>query len=146
MLLPHGYEGRARDSSARLERYLQLCAEHNVGLYARNAGAGVPYVAPASDQAIAEAADCDVTQKPVAPRRPCLPLKNWLRDRSAVLDGADGLDPNKVKRIILCSGKVYYDLRAARRDRGIEDIALLRIEQLYPFPEQDLERWSVPES
>jgi 2-oxoglutarate dehydrogenase E1 component len=55
-----------------------------------------------------------------------------------VLDETDDLDKSKVRRVIICSGKVYYDLRATRRERGIDDIAILRLEQLYPFPEAEL--------
>ena len=55
-----------------------------------------------------------------------------------VLDETDDLDKSKIERIVLCSGKIYYDLRAARRERGIENIAILRMEQLYPFPEAEL--------
>jgi 2-oxoglutarate dehydrogenase E1 component len=55
-----------------------------------------------------------------------------------VLDEADDLDKSAVRRVILCSGKVYYDLRAARREREIDDVAIVRIEQLYPFPEEEL--------
>jgi len=55
-----------------------------------------------------------------------------------VLDETDDLDKSQVKRLVLCSGKVFYDLRAARRERGIDDIAILRLEQLYPFPEAEL--------
>ena len=143
MLLPHGYEGQGPEhSSARLERYLQLCAEHNVQVCMPTTPAQVFHML--RRQAIRP------LRKPLIVMSP----KSLLRHKEAVssieelaegsfqavLDETDGLDPSNVKRIILCSGKVYYDLRAARRDRGIEDIALLRIEQLYPFPEQDLER------
>ena len=55
-----------------------------------------------------------------------------------VLPETDELDDDRVRRVILCSGKVYYDLRDARRERGIDDIVILRLEQLYPFPEPDL--------
>ena len=55
-----------------------------------------------------------------------------------VLDESDDLDGAKVQRVIFCSGKVFYDLRAARRERGLEHIAILRLEQLYPFPEEEL--------
>jgi hypothetical protein len=55
-----------------------------------------------------------------------------------VLDETDDIDPAGVQRIILCSGKVFYDLRAARRERGIDNIAIIRLEQLYPFPEAEL--------
>jgi len=55
-----------------------------------------------------------------------------------VLDETDDLDKSAVERVIMCSGKVFYDLRAARRERGIGNIAILRLEQLYPFPEEEL--------
>jgi len=55
-----------------------------------------------------------------------------------VMDETDNLEPEKVRRAVICSGKVYYDLRAARREREIDDIAILRLEQLYPFPETEL--------
>jgi 2-oxoglutarate dehydrogenase E1 component len=55
-----------------------------------------------------------------------------------VLDETDDLDKDKVERIILCAGKVFYDLRAARRERGVDNIAIIRLEQLYPFPEAEL--------
>jgi 2-oxoglutarate dehydrogenase E1 component len=55
-----------------------------------------------------------------------------------VLDETDNLDKSAVDRVVLCSGKVFYDLRAARRERGIENIALIRLEQLYPFPEAEM--------
>ena len=55
-----------------------------------------------------------------------------------VIDETDGLNAEAVKRVVLCSGKVFYDLRAARRERGIADIAIIRIEQMYPFPRVDL--------
>jgi 2-oxoglutarate dehydrogenase E1 component len=56
-----------------------------------------------------------------------------------VLDETDDLDSSKVERIVICSGKVFYDLREARRERGLKHIAILRLEQLYPFPEEELQ-------
>ena len=143
MLLPHGYEGQGPEhSSARLERYLQLCAEHNVQVCMPTTPAQVFHML--RRQAIRP------LRKPLIVMSP----KSLLRHKEAtssledlangrfetVLDETDNLDPAKVRRLILCSGKVFYDLRAARRERGIEDIALIRIEQLYPFPEEDLEK------
>jgi len=141
MLLPHGYEGQGPEhSSARLERYLQLCAEQNVQVCVPTTPSQVFHML--RRQAIRP------LRKPLIVMSP----KSLLRHKEAtstleeladgkfhtVLDETDGLDPSKVKRLIICSGKVFYDLRAARRERGIEDIALARIEQLYPFPEEDL--------
>ena len=141
MLLPHGYEGQGPEhSSARLERYLQLCAEHNIQVCMPTTPAQVFHML--RRQAIRP------LRKPLVVMSP----KSLLRHKEAtstledladgrfhtVLDETDGLDPTKVKRLILCSGKVFYDLRAARRERGIEDMALVRVEQLYPFPGEDL--------
>ena len=56
-----------------------------------------------------------------------------------MIDETDAIDPTAVKRVVMCSGKVFYDLRSARRERDIEDIAIIRIEQMYPFPRFDLQ-------
>ncbi len=141
MLLPHGYEGQGPEhSSARLERYLQLCAEHNIQVCMPTTPAQVFHML--RRQAIRP------LRKPLIVMTP----KSLLRHKEAVstledladghfqtvIDETDGLRASKIKRVIMCSGKVFYDLRAARREREINDIALIRIEQLYPFPEQDL--------
>ena len=141
MLLPHGYEGQGPEhSSARLERYLQLCAEHNIQVCIPTTPAQVFHML--RRQAIRP------LRKPLVVMSP----KSLLRHKEAtstledladghfhtVLDETDDLDPVKVKRVIMCSGKVFFDLRAARRERGIEDMALIRLEQIYPFPEADL--------
>ena len=141
MLLPHGYEGQGPEhSSARLERFLQLCAEHNIQVCVPTTPAQVFHML--RRQAIRP------LRKPLIVMSP----KSLLRHKEAIstvdelaggrfhniLDETDDLDRDKVQRVILCSGKVYYDLRAARRERGIDNIAIVRIEQLYPFPEDDL--------
>jgi 2-oxoglutarate dehydrogenase E1 component len=141
MLLPHGYEGQGPEhSSARLERFLQLCAEHNVQVCVPTTPAQVFHML--RRQAIR------LLRKPLIVMSP----KSLLRHKEAtstleemadgrfynVLDETDSLDKEAVERVVLCSGKVYYDLRAARRERELENIAILRLEQLYPFPEQEL--------
>ncbi|MFT4520331.1 MAG: 2-oxoglutarate dehydrogenase E1 component [Halioglobus sp.] len=141
MLLPHGYEGQGPEhSSARLERFMQLCAEHNIQICAPTTPAQVFHML--RRQAIRP------LRKPLVVMSP----KSLLRHKEAistiedlaegrfhnVLDETDDLDKSKVERIVFCSGKVFYDLRAARRERGIENIAILRLEQLYPFPEAEL--------
>ncbi len=141
MLLPHGYEGQGPEhSSARLERFLQLCAEHNIQVCVPSTPAQVFHML--RRQAIRP------LRKPLVVMSP----KSLLRHKEAVstleemasgrfynvLDETDDIDPAGVQRIILCSGKVFYDLRAARRERGIDDIAIIRLEQLYPFPEAEL--------
>jgi 2-oxoglutarate dehydrogenase E1 component len=142
MLLPHGYEGQGPEhSSARLERFLQMCAEHNIQVCVPSTPAQVYHML--RRQAIRP------TRKPLIVMSP----KSLLRHKEAVstldelanghfhnvLDEAELTDKSKVRRLVMCSGKVYYDLVIARREHNIDDIALIRLEQLYPFPEQELE-------
>lgn len=141
MLLPHGYEGQGPEhSSARLERFLQLCAEHNVQVCMPTTPAQVFHML--RRQAIRP------LRKPLIVMSP----KSLLRHKEAVstleelasgrfnnvLEETDEQDRDSVERVILCSGKVYFDLRAARREREIDNIAIIRLEQLYPFPEAEL--------
>jgi 2-oxoglutarate dehydrogenase E1 component len=136
MLLPHGLEGQgAEHSSARLERYLQLCADENIQVC-------VP-TTPAQMFHLLRRQMVRPYRKPLVVMTP----KSLLRHRLAVssleelengrfqpvIDESE-LDPAGVERVVLCSGKVYYDLLEARRARGLTDVALLRVEQLYPFP------------
>ena len=142
MLLPHGYEGQGPEhSSARLERFLQLCAEDNIQVCIPSTPAQVFHML--RRQAIRP------LRKPLIVMTP----KSLLRHKEAVsqleelsggafqtvIDETDAIDPTAVKRVVMCSGKVFYDLRSARRERDIEDIAIIRIEQMYPFPRLDLQ-------
>ncbi|MDV7209990.1 2-oxoglutarate dehydrogenase E1 component [Azotobacter beijerinckii] len=147
MLLPHGYEGQGPEhSSARLERYLQLCAEQNIQVCVPTTPAQVYHM---------------LRRQVIRPlRKPLVVLtpKSLLRHKSAistledlahgsfhpVLPEVDSLDPKKVERLVMCSGKVYYDLLDKRRAEGREDIAIVRIEQLYPFPEEELAEVMAP--
>ncbi|MBP0940409.1 2-oxoglutarate dehydrogenase E1 component [Pseudomonas alliivorans] len=147
MLLPHGYEGQGPEhSSARLERYLQLCAEHNIQVCVPTTPAQIYHL---------------LRRQVIRPlRKPLIVLtpKSLLRHKLAVstleelaegsfqtvIPEIDTLDPAKVTRLVLCSGKVYYDLLEKRRTEGREDIAIVRIEQLYPFPEDDLMETIAP--
>jgi len=137
MLLPHGLEGQgAEHSSARLERFLQLCAEHNIQVC-------VP-TTPAQMFHLLRRQMLRDYRHPLVVMTP----KSLLRHRLAVssleelADGAfqtvipesDPIEPADVDRVVFCSGKVYYDLIEARRARGISNVAVIRIEQLYPFP------------
>jgi len=147
MLLPHGYEGQGPEhSSARLERYLQLCAEHNIQVCMPTTPAQIYHL---------------LRRQVIRPlRKPLVVLtpKSLLRHKLAVstledlaegsfqtvIPEIDALDPKKVERVVLCSGKVYYDLLEKRRAEGRDDIAIVRIEQLYPFPEDDLKEVLAP--
>ena len=138
MLLPHGYEGMGPEhSSARLERFLQLCAEKN--MIVGNFTTPAQYF-----HALRRQKHCDF-RKPLVLMTP----KSLLGRPEAVSDLADFFegncfqeilpdpvaftDPAKIKRVIFCTGKVFYDLMAHRQEKSIEDTAILRVEQLYPF-------------
>ncbi len=138
MLLPHGYEGQGPEhSSARLERYLQLCAEDNMQVLTPTTPAQIFHAL--RRQVIRPA------RKPMIVMSP----KSLLRHKLAVstleelangkfetvISEIDQLDNNKVTRLVLCGGKIYYDLLEKRRELGLENVAIVRIEQLYPLPE-----------
>jgi 2-oxoglutarate dehydrogenase E1 component len=142
MFLPHGYEGQgAEHSSGRIERYLQLCADYNIQVCIPSTPAQMFHLLrrqmlrPYRKPLIVFTPKSLLRSKDAAS-----PLK-WLVEGAfqPILSEADKLDTNKVRRIIVCSGKVYYDLIAARRERGIQDMAIIRLEQLYPFPHEIFE-------
>jgi 2-oxoglutarate dehydrogenase E1 component len=145
MLLPHGMEGQGPEhSSARPERFLQLCAEDNWQV--------ANCTTPANYYHILRRQMCRDFRKPLIIMTP----KSLLRHKLAVSkmeDFAEGTTfhrvlwdtdrdtlakPNDIKRVILCTGKVYYDLLQERRERKINDVMILRVEQLYPFPHKTL--------
>jgi 2-oxoglutarate dehydrogenase E1 component len=141
LLLPHGYEGQGPEhSSARLERFLQLCAMDNMQVC-------VP-TTPAQDFHMIRRQMLRAARKPLIVMTP----KSLLRHKLAVstLDElANGsfqlvigehreLAAKKVKRVVLCSGKVYYDLLEEAEKRGLADVAIVRVEQLYPFPRAEV--------
>src|SRR5690554_1344182 len=147
MLLPHGYEGQGPEhSSARLERFLQLCAEQNIQVCVPTTPAQIYHL---------------LRRQVIRPlRKPLVVLspKSLLRHKLAVstledlaegsfqtvIPEIDQIDPAKVDRVIMCSGKVYYDLLEKRRADGLDNVAIVRIEQLYPFPEDDLSEVLAP--
>jgi 2-oxoglutarate dehydrogenase E1 component len=141
LLLPHGYEGQGPEhSSARLERYLQLCAQFNMQVCVPSTPAQIFHL---------------LRRQALRPYR--VPLivmspKSFLRHKLAVsslddlaekqfqliIPEIDALQDDAVTRVILCSGKVYYDLLEARRAQALNHVAIIRIEQLYPFPREEL--------
>ncbi|MBS0327950.1 MAG: 2-oxoglutarate dehydrogenase E1 component [Proteobacteria bacterium] len=143
LFLPHGYEGQGPEhSSARPERYLQQCAQHNMQVC-------VP-TTPAQVYHLLRRQMIRYFRKPLIVMTP----KSLLRHREAVstmdelaggrfqnvIGEVDRVDAKKVKRVIVCSGKVYYELLAHRRAQKIDDVAILRLEQQYPFPHDDYKR------
>jgi 2-oxoglutarate dehydrogenase E1 component len=142
MFLPHGYEGQGPEhSSARLERFLQLCAEHNMQVCVPTTAAQIFHL---------------LRRQMLRPfRKPLVVFtpKSLLRKKEAaspiaelangsfqtVISEVEALEAKEVKRIIACSGKVYYDLIAKRSELRRTDVAVIRIEQLYPFPHKQFE-------
>ncbi|MZH99368.1 2-oxoglutarate dehydrogenase E1 component [Dickeya dianthicola] len=142
MLLPHGYEGQGPEhSSARLERYLQLCAEQNMQVCIPSTPAQVYHML--RRQALRGMRRPLVVMSPKSLLRH--PLATSTLDELAngqfqpAIGEIDELDPKAVKRVVLCSGKVYYDLLEQRRKNEQKDVAIVRIEQLYPFPHQAMQ-------
>lgn len=141
MLLPHGFEGQGPEhSSARLERYLQLCAQDNMQVCVPTTPAQIFHL---------------LRRQMIRPcRKPLIIMspKSLLRHPSAVsslsdltdqgfqlvIPEVDTLDAKKVDSVIFCAGKVYYELLEARRTRQLNNVAIVRIEQLYPFPESEV--------
>ena len=137
LFLPHGYEGQGPEhSSARLERFLQLCAEQNMQIC-------IPST-PSQMFHMIRRQMLRAYRKPLIVMTPksllrhkfsASPLSDLSTGRFAlILEDDDTLDKSKVTRVVFCSGKVYYDLAEARQVQNVTDTALVRIEQLYPFP------------
>jgi len=143
LLLPHGYEGQGPEhSSARLERYLQLCAERNMTVC--NLTTPANYFHALRRQLKRNFRKPLVIMTPKSLLRHKLAVSS-LADMaegshfSFVLHELDTLVPDdQVRRVVVCSGKVYYDLLTERRDKGVKDVAIIRLEQIFPFPEQTL--------
>jgi 2-oxoglutarate dehydrogenase E1 component len=140
VLLPHGYEGQGPEhSSARLERFLQMCADHNWQVC-------VPST-PAQVYNMLRRQVIRPMRKPLIVMSPKSLLRHPLAVSSLeelaegkfhnVIGEIDDLDPQEVKRVVMCSGKVYYDLLDQRRKNEQSDIAIIRLEQLYPFPQEE---------
>jgi 2-oxoglutarate dehydrogenase E1 component len=140
LLLPHGYEGAGPEhSSARLERFLQLCAENNMQVCVPSTPAQMFHMLRRQMR--------QSFRKPLIVMSP----KSLLRDPlsvsaledltrggfARVIGEIDTLPAAEVRRVVFCSGKVYFDLLKTRRKEGLRDVALVRIEQLYPFPSEE---------
>ncbi len=141
LFLPHGYEGQGPEhSSARLERFLQLCAHHNISV--------VTPTTPAQSFHMLRRQMLRGTRKPLVVMTP----KSMLRHKLSVstlddlakggfqtlIPDSTAKDAKKAKRVVVCGGKVYYDLVEDAEKRGLTDVAIVRVEQLYPFPRNEL--------
>lgn len=143
MLLPHGQEGQGPEhSSARLERYLQLCAENNIIVGNISTPANYYHALRRQMKRNFRKPLILMTPKSLLRHKLCVsPLADFAEGTGfkPVLPETDELvAPEKVKRVVICSGKVYYDLLAERRERGVKDVAIVRLEQIYPFPAKTL--------
>lgn len=143
MLLPHGYEGQGPEhSSARLERYLQLCAEHNIQVCVPTTPAQVFHMLRRQVKRPLRKPLIAITPKSLLRHKDAISTLEELADGSfqtVISETSQEIEAKKVTRVILCSGKVYYDLLEKRRAEAITDTAIVRLEQLYPFPSEDLE-------
>ena len=141
LMLPHGYDGQGPEhSSARLERFLQLCAEENMQVC-------VP-TTPAQMFHLLRRQLLRPYRKPLVVMSPKSLLRHRLSTSTredlctggfqALIDEIDNIDPGQVTRLVMCSGKVYYNILERRREAGLRHVALARVEQLYPFPEAEI--------
>jgi 2-oxoglutarate dehydrogenase E1 component len=141
LFLPHGYEGQGPEhSSARLERFLQLCAQENMIVAAPTTPAQMFHLLRRQMHWNCRKPLIVMTPKSLLRYRQSFSALEDLTQQSfrTVMPEIDPIDAARVKRVVMCSGKVYYDLLEQRRERKRDDVAIVRVEQLYPFPEDAL--------
>ncbi|MEL7023734.1 MAG: 2-oxoglutarate dehydrogenase E1 component [Pseudomonadota bacterium] len=137
LFLPHGYEGQGPEhSSARLERFLQLCAEHNMQVCVPSTPTQMYHMLRRQMLRAVRKPLIVLTPKSLLRHKLSVSPINTLTDGGfeILIDEIDEIEPAKVERVVVCSGKVYFDLYERRAAEGLENVALVRIEQLYPFP------------
>ena len=142
LMLPHGFEGQGPEhSSARLERFLQLAADNNMQIAQPTTAAQIFHllrrqmIRPFRKPLVIMTPKSLLRHKDAASELSDLARGEFL---TVIGERDDSIDPKKVKRVVLCSGKVYFDLARARSERKEDDVVILRIEQLYPFPHKAL--------
>lgn len=143
VLLPHGYEGQGPEhSSARLERFLQMCADHNWQVCVPTTPAQVYNML--RRQSVRPMRSPLIVMSPKSLLRHPLAVSTLDELASGVFHNIigeiDDLDASKVERVVMCSGKVYYDLLEQRRKSELDNVAIVRIEQLYPFPQAESQK------
>jgi 2-oxoglutarate dehydrogenase E1 component len=137
MLLPHGYEGQGPEhSSARLERFLNLCAEQNMQVCNLTRPAQLFHALRRQVKRNFRKPLVIMSPKSMLRHKLCVSSIEEFTEQNfrPVLDEVEDIDRKHVRRVLLCSGKVYSDLVSARSERNIQDVAIVRVEQLYPFP------------
>jgi 2-oxoglutarate dehydrogenase E1 component len=136
LLLPHGHEGQGPEhSSARIERFLILCAEDNMRVVYPTTPASYFHLLRWQARGPVEKPLVVFTPKSLLRHPRCVSsLLELAEGRFEPVLGDPGVDPGRVRRVVLCAGKVYFDLVEAREKWGHFDVALVRLEQLYPFP------------
>ncbi|MBM3337301.1 MAG: 2-oxoglutarate dehydrogenase E1 component, partial [Betaproteobacteria bacterium] len=142
IMLPHGYEGQGPEhSSARLERFLQLCADNNMQVVQPTTASQIFHLLRRQMIRLFRKPLVIMTPKSLLRNKDAgSPLSELVKGSFHTVLGEvdDGIDRKKVKRVLACSGKVYFDLVNARKERGVSDVAIIRVEQLYPFPHKAL--------
>jgi len=149
LFLPHGYEGQGPEhSSARLERFLQLSAEMNHQVCVPSTPAQMFHMLRRQSLRALRKPLIVMTPKSLLRHKQSVSTMSDLTDGEfqRVIDDVDPIDAGKVRRVVFCSGKVYFDLLERRRTDKLDDVAIVRIEELYPFPIEDyhavLERYA----
>ncbi len=143
VFLPHGYDGQGPEhSSGRLERYLQLCAQENMQVCVPSTAAQMFHML--------QRQILRPYRKPLIVMSPKSLLRNKLSTSPieelitgkfhTVIDEVDDIEPASITRLLICCGKVYYDLLTARRENKLNNVAIARIEQLFPFPHDEVQR------
>ena len=143
LFLPHGYEGQGPEhSSARLERFLQLCAEQNIQVCVPSTPAQMFHMLRRQMLRSYRKPLIVMTPKSLLRHKMSVSGLSTLSDGSfqLIIPDRSDIDKNKTRRIVFCSGKVYYDLVEARHIHNMVDAAIVRIEQIYPFPVEDFAR------
>lgn len=137
LFLPHGYEGQGPEhSSARLERFLQLCAEHNMQVCVPSTPAQMFHMLRRQMLRKFRSPLIVMTPKSLLRHKMSVsPLTSLSSGEfELIIPETEDIAPQKTRRVVFCSGKVYFDLLASRKVHEINDVALIRLEQIYPFP------------
>lgn len=141
LLLPHGYEGQGPEhSSARLERFIQLCAENNMSVCNLTTPAQIFHALRRQVSRVFRKPMVIMSPKSLLRHPKAVSSLSDLTDQcfEEVLNDTTVKDYSKVKRVILCSGKIYYDLLSKKEEENRDDVALVRLEQIYPWPKEKL--------